>query len=138
MTDNELIAEFMGYKFHEVADIDDSDCGGLYTRKDIYSKIPILMNKYPEDDQFYLSDEWVVPDVDTYIEGPLRYDTSWNWLMPVVAKCLTYPPITKWRKSERFEYYLSVADFRNIKIVYAAVVEFVKWCNEPLKVNDNS
>jgi hypothetical protein len=126
MTDNELIAEFMGYIYHEVADIDDSECGGLYTRKDVYSKIPILMDKYPEDDQFYLSDGWEVPNVDTYIEGPLKYDTSWDWLMPVVDKVCEY----------RLAYPNEANEVCNLKVVvmkevlYKRVVNFIKWYNE--------
>jgi hypothetical protein len=134
MTDNELIAEFMGYIYHEIADIDDSDCGGLYTRKDVYSRIPVLMDKYPNDDQFYLSDEWIVPNVDTYIVGPLKYDTSWNWLNPVIQKIDNmWDSVADQEDVEVGEAYgrvIMLSITVSIDVAYKAVVEFIKWYNQ--------
>lgn len=82
---NLLFAEFMGFIHHEVADIDFSECGGIYSRTHVYSKVPILMEKYPESNQFYLHEDWKVTYED-YIYGPLKYDTNWGWIMPVWLK----------------------------------------------------
>ena len=75
----------MGFKFHERVDIDYSDCGGIYTRTDVYSKDPIPVESYPEHDQFYLKDDWVA-EVGSVIYGELKYHTSWEWLHQVIEK----------------------------------------------------
>lgn len=76
---NDLIRNFMGLIYHEVVEIDYSDCGGLYTRTSVYSSTPILV-----EDQFYLKEEWK-PAPDT-IFGNLKYDSSLDWLLPVITK----------------------------------------------------
>ena len=82
---NKLIAEFLGFKFHKKLDIDFSDCGGIYDRTDVWSKVEILSEDYPESDQFYISDEWK-PAIGDVIYGELEYHENWSWLMPVVEK----------------------------------------------------
>ena len=97
-TDNELIAEFMGLVQNPY-------------RKGDYSK--------PED---YLETKagkfgcWETP----------KYDTSWDWLMPVVEKIT--PMATHIGQQAWFDIgaHLVRAD---IKVVYKAVVEFIKWYN---------
>lgn len=105
---NRLIAEFMGYiHYHPGIDIDYYECGGFYTRKEIFSKVPILAEEYPEDDQYYFA---TVPNPDyqssdksrrwnpqirylswATINGgeytyDLDYNTNWNSLMKVRDK----------------------------------------------------
>ena len=96
---NDLICNFMGFIHHEVVDIDYSDCGGIYTRTDVYSKTPILVEKYPEQDQYYLKDEWK-PEPGT-IFGKLKYDSSFEWIHKVIEKIesLGYPTSIQYRAS---------------------------------------
>lgn len=61
--------------------------------------------------------------------GELPYHTSWDWIMPVVQKCLDSTPGTNYSKSERFQSYLGVMDFRSIEAIYEAVVQFINWYN---------
>ena len=54
---NRKLAEFMGYTFyHKGVDIDTSDIGGIYERFEVFSKVPIMVDEYPEEDQYYFSD----------------------------------------------------------------------------------
>ena len=103
---NRKIAEFMGFThYHPGIDIDDGTVGGIYNRFEIFSKIPILAEEYPEDDQYYFSNipnpdygkpgktQWrndlrTIPwDAmnDEYIYD-VRYHEKWGWLMPVAQK----------------------------------------------------
>jgi hypothetical protein len=56
----------------------------------------------------------------------LKFDTDWNWLMPVVKKC-------REESNDEDSYweaiYYSLVDL-DIDNVYIAVVEFIKWYNE--------
>lgn len=82
---NDLIRKFMGFNYHERVDIDYSECGGIYTRTDVYCKHEIEVNKYPDDNQFYLKDYWTA-DYDNVIYGKLKYHSSMDWLLPVISK----------------------------------------------------
>ena len=114
---NKLIAEFMGYKYyHPGVDIDDSDCGGIYTRKEIFSKIPIEVEEFPEVDQYYFKD---IQNPDYKKENPSRWrndieflewgtinhgkyitkidcDSSWDSLMEVVEKIESIKNSKRW------------------------------------------
>lgn len=95
MTDNELIAEFMG------GTPGTGECEDLW-----YFGNPDQPKKY------------------------LRYDSSWDWLMPVVEK------INESCKDTGYPDGLEICDWHviavanNIKLVYFSVVEFIKWYNE--------
>ena len=98
-TDNELIAEFMGWE--------------RYSRNSF--KCP---NLYPFNSS--LSMGWT-----TFEENQLQFNTSWDWLMPVVEKIaeyrLAYPKETGW-----------VCDCKIVvlhKYLYREVVNFIKWYN---------
>lgn len=58
----------------------------------------------------------------------LKFHSSWDWLMPVVEKCLTISV-----ESEEYEiHYAFIHDALwsiNIKSVFDEVVEFIKWYN---------
>ncbi len=70
---NRLIAEFLGYKYyHAGIDIDYSDCGGIYDRKEIFSKVPIISQDFPENDQYYFAE---LPNPDYKSDKPV---TTWN------------------------------------------------------------
>ncbi len=56
-------------------------------------------------------------------EHELSYDVSWDWLMPVVEKCLT--------TGDRQHFVINDALLTcNIEEVYKAVVEFIKQYND--------
>ena len=56
----------------------------------------------------------------------LEYHTSWDWLMPVVEKCLTTD-----EKTDGQHYFINDALLTcNIEVVYDRVVEFIKDCEE--------
>ena len=56
-------------------------------------------------------------------EQDLAYHTSWDWLMPVVEKCLT--------TGDRQHFVINDALLTcNIEEVYKAVVEFIKQYND--------
>lgn len=55
----------------------------------------------------------------------LLYDTSWNWLMPVIEKILDIS-----LNLDTMEMYYNITDsIPNFKNTYNAVVEFIKWYN---------
>ena len=59
-------------------------------------------------------------------ENEMRYDTSWDWLMPVVQKCFdTQQP------EEGQHYFINESLLTmDIGVVYDRVVEFIKTFNE--------
>lgn len=88
---NEAIALFMGYKYTYMSTEDLSDIGGLETTCKIYSKIPLKIDycldpiHWKEDrDKFILITVkgW---DINPSM-GELQYNSSWDWLMPVIEK----------------------------------------------------
>lgn len=132
LSDNERIARWMGFKFHEIADIDYSDCGGIYTRKDVYSKVEIPMDKYYDADQFYIRDEDWAPEIGDVIYGTLKYDTSWEWLMPVVQKIERIKGVHCVISEVGCDIYffgngIYAREETKIKTVYKAVLEFIEW-----------
>ncbi len=80
-------------------------------------------------------DEGVITGYEVSMEAP-EYDTSWDWLMPVVEKCFE-------REEGARNVHMNLNDALitiNISEVYKAVVEFIKWYNnipepETLKVD---
>jgi hypothetical protein len=66
-------------------------------------------------------------DIDTYLENnkELQYHTSWDWLMPVVQKCLDVS------NDDNIEDFYSIQNVvPNIEATYNAVVEFIKEYND--------
>ena len=57
----------------------------------------------------------------------MEFQTSWDWLMPVVTKCLDIYHIEQMNDDLNFKFYDSIGD---IKKTYKAVVEFIKFYNE--------
>ena len=62
----------------------------------------------------------------------MKYHTSWDWLMPVVEKCLTTD-----EKTDGHHYFINNALLTidalltfNIEVVYDRVVEFIKDCEK--------
>lgn len=103
MTDNELIAEFMG---------------GIYYPKGDCWAFPVRMQ--------------ILGGAMKCNPIHIQYHTSWDWLMPVVEKIYTIPRPTEEAAilSEKIcEYLFSPKNSDRIGTVYRAVVEFIKWYN---------
>jgi hypothetical protein len=84
---NNQIGIMLGWKYYEPkVDIDNSDCGGIYDRAEVWAKIPIDLNKYEEDDQYYFKEEWYskVFENGGYYVTELKYNSDWNQLMEAV------------------------------------------------------
>lgn len=114
-TDNELIAEFMGFV----------DGGDYYASN----------GKAPYNN---LRDEGAFRD-HRYYPSQLAFDTSWDWLMPVVEKInrikgtiyeLPYDAsfIIEDRKCSFYRF--SFIGETTIESVYTIVSEFVRWYND--------
>ena len=71
-------------------------------------------------------------DIDTYLEDnkKLQYHTSWDWLMPVVNKCLitddSTKPSLRWYRQNMVDALLTC----NIGEMHNAVVEFINEHNK--------
>ena len=64
--------------------------------------------------------------MDDYKTDTLYFDTSWDWLMPVVSK------ITRDEQyigNDYREHLLDIVPYGLIEDTYNAVVEFIKWYN---------
>lgn len=99
---NKLIAEFMGYE-----------------EQDMSFRIPKQILKIEQENDCPNSQDldcWDVP------LKSLQYHTSWDWLMPVVTKCLDIYHIEQMNDDLNFKFYDSIGD---IKKTYKAVVEFI-------------
>jgi hypothetical protein len=63
-----------------------------------------------------------------------RFDSSWEWLMPVVDKIEIYASFTisscsAWIALGNHQEIVSVDGISNLDATYKAVVEFIKWYN---------
>ena len=154
---NKLIAEFDGYIYHKRVLDDDSDCGGLYEWRDVYSKVPIEVDDYPEEEQCYFKDDWCWKNLGKYKLGYLKYHESWDELIPIIEKIESIPfnlhSVTELCKvyisknneiNDQFYYcqiwinedtQFSVEDksYSKIESVWFVVVEFIKWYTEHSK-----
>lgn len=149
---NKLIAEFMGYPHYKKVLIDFSDCGGIYDWTDVYSKVPIKVNDYPEDEQCYLEDSFLKENYVNLMYNP-KYHDSYDWLMPVVEKIETIAhPDSKFpieftvdgKYAASFnecgfgDYPTSfIREYGNTRLeaVYKSIIQFIKWYNG--KINNN-
>ena len=107
MTNNKLIAEFMGWKSRT--------------------------NEETNTQQFFLAqpDHWYLKD-----ESELQYHTSWDWLMPVVDKIkilVMEDDSDELYNSEEWDNITHTLVQIEIKSVYQAVVEFIKQYNNGRK-----
>lgn len=103
--DNKSIAKFMGYIYYEpLVLIDYSNCGGVYTEHEIFSKVPIEVIRYEK--QVYFNDvenpdynkaggtwrsdyrliSWDSLNRENFIME-LKYDISWDAIIEVCRKC---------------------------------------------------
>ncbi len=67
-----------------------------------------------------------ITNVDEYCYNP-RYHSSWDWLMPVVHKCLYLCHDNMWNEWENSFADKFTACF--IDSLYKETVEFIKWYN---------
>jgi hypothetical protein len=130
-TDNELIAEFMGYKYYGWNHPEVKGSGGGWKSSP---------NSHPK----MMGSGYLTPRKDG-----LRYDTSWDWLMPVVDKIersnfgefhfrlsISGDSIQLSKYSDGSGYlFLDHLIFGKGKIdsTYNAVVKFIQWYNQQNK-----
>ena len=149
---NRKLAELMGYiYYYKGVDIDDSDIGGLYERFEIFSKVPISVDEYPEDDQYYFSKlpnpdyknknnprwnssyeflDWGILNSQSFKYG-LKYHFDWNELREVIEHIDSLTSIGS--------IYLKINGlniFSDIETVFSACVEFADWYSY-IKKNKN-
>jgi hypothetical protein len=104
MEDNVLIAEFMGV---DIIPLEQFLVGVQST----IARIKIGRKDY------------ICPMIEGYLLEHLQYDTSWDWLMPVVEKV---EQVNEGLPQE----FIHLSLFSTINEVYQAVVEFIKQYND--------
>ena len=102
MTNNELIAEFMGVK--------PLHMGGS-VEYEIYGILDFIEDGIDEQ-HFFLEEE-------------LKFHSSWDWLMPVISKCR----IESNSEDHYWEGIYYTLEECNIDITYPTVVNFIKRTN---------
>lgn len=111
MNDNKLIAHFMGAKVVQSKD--------SLAKRWVCEDYNLLHNKL-------------------YLTNQLKYNTSWDWLMPVIKKIEElfgeeYQVITINGCSCKIETpynYIEFEELTKLEAVYKTVVEFIKWYNK--------
>lgn len=86
---NEILAEFLGYKYQYNISEDFSDIGGLYTNCRVYSKVPlrIINDSIKREDWQKFRNEFIVIEESGYptdYPTELEFHSNWNELMKVV------------------------------------------------------
>ena len=99
MKDNKLIAEFMGAN-------PTKESTNVYAY-DMYGIIDTIEDGVNEQ-HFFLSSE-------------MKFHSSWDWLMPVVKKCMRTGENTDY-----WDYIFDALSLLSINAVYEEVVEFIK------------
>jgi len=148
--ENKLIAYYMGYiYYHKGIDMDFSDCGGIYDRYEVFSKVPILSNDYEDYDQYHFKEIlnpnsnkenefsrekicWSSINYENYIYN-LQYDKSWDWLMPVcqqIVKNHIRINDSAWPYIEAMTLMRKGAIEFDFKKTLNGVISFIKWWNK--------
>jgi len=69
--------------------------------------------------------------MDDYKTDTLYFNSSWDWLMPVVRKCWDIAEVQDYDSALMLaDYDFQYVAFGNIEKSYKAVVEFIKYYNE--------
>ena len=124
MESNKLIAEFMGRI--KTFDIVDND---TYRGEVTLSKG--LVEEQIESEISHFEDRYSITSIA--IEENLQYHTSWDWLMPVVEKCLEKHNNLIDGRDVIDTLYPTIAQALQVvsrKETYKAVVEFIKQYNK--------
>ena len=109
MKDNKVIAEFMGANpFRESVNED-------VLSYEMYGLVENIEDGLNEK-HFFLPSE-------------MKYNTSWDWLMPVVDKCFQYGEL---HNSYREQIIASLSGVIDIEDTYKAVVEFINEYNKTI------
>ena len=103
MEDNKLIAEFMG--FPQQSDVVDDRTTAYYIGDVIKATNE---NNQNEDNVFHPDD--------------MMFDSSWDWLMPVISKCRTESK----SENDYWEGIYYTLEECDIDITYPTVIEFIK------------
>ena len=106
MTNNKLIAQFMG--FPQQSDVVDDRTTAYYIGDVIKATNE---NNQNEDNVFHPDD--------------MMFDSSWDWLMPVISKCR----IESNSEDHYWEGIYYTLEECNIDITYPTVVNFIKRTN---------
>jgi hypothetical protein len=107
MNDNKLIAEFMGYPPMTDA-VDDRTIA-----YDIGGSIMNINNTHNENDD------------DVFHPDDMKFHSSWDWLMPVIAK-IVKDYGDGWSFEEGYD----------LEVRYQSVVNFIKECNDEQRQNN--
>lgn len=110
---NKLISEFMGAK---------------------------LRASYPTTDVMYFGEGSTVPcnNMRYHSTGQMKYDSSWEWLMPVIVECNKIGDLFEFESPEKGQFqesfYMENMWFEllngDIKSIYRRVVSFIRWYNK--------
>lgn len=145
-TDNELIAEFMEYTYHPVKA--GYERGGSYSSIDLQFKSRDICLAYCDQINEGRSPEncyFPLPKPTRFCDFTLKYDTSWDWLMPVVIKIEEIEMDKCWpfqveilsresvqiidNRSDTAIVFINQDHAPKIESVYKSVVQFIKWYN---------
>ena len=67
----------------------------------------------------------------TFEASELKYDTSWDWLMPVVKKCLIgQTEVSRGLTNTNVSHILDALCYQDISRTYKAVLTFIKDYND--------
>ncbi|NTW33877.1 MAG: hypothetical protein HGB12_14890 [Bacteroidetes bacterium] len=97
---------------------------------------------YNDSEQFIIS-YYYLEDRPGTIDD-LEYNSSWEWLMPVVEKCEKIPVCNKGGFAFIINGTLCAWDCytfiekTKLEAVYKAVIAYIKWYNEKTKKNNNN
>ena len=156
---NRIIATFMGYPYyHKGILFDDSYCGGLYESFEVFSKVHIEVDDYGDGECYFkelpnpdygkdTSDyktskirrfrndlktvDWSNLNYENYIRS-VRYENSWDELMPVVKKIMDFKGIDSYKETEGWYAYYGMStllELVDINDVYENCLKFINWYN---------
>lgn len=145
--ENELVAGFMEYPYIPVKAGFETGGSYSYEDKEFTNKHACLsycdkLNELRDPEQCYFP----LPRPSGFADFRLKYDTSWEWLHPVVDKIeelysKAFPPgaqftdmILAGRKMDEIidRHFMDVVALpitSSIEEVFTAVIEFIKWYN---------
>lgn len=90
-----------------------------------------FMGKEVITEQDFLAYEYENIKDNTYIDTTLKYHSDWNWLMEAYMKCQEEANLKEGVLLKVFnELFHSMILFNNIKWIYDACVEFIKYYNQ--------